>query len=255
MVIKQFLMVLLISSLFACSGKNSRPSDSDRKDRESAKTNVQLASGYIRRGNLEIAKAKLFKAMEHDDDYVPAYTTMAVLMTMLGDIAEAEKYYQEALDIDGNDPDLHNNYGTFLCKHGKFDAAKEQFDIALRNQFYMTPEVAHANLGYCMMQAQRPDYAKAEKHLREALSINANMSSALLAMGELGLKTGKYLMSRAYMQRYHAQARPDSHSLWIQIQAEHALDDREYFLKLSRKLLKQFPQSDEARMVMELSNR
>lgn len=48
--------------------------------------------------------------------------------------------------------------------------------------------------------------------------------------------------------------KPSSHSLWIQIQAEHALGDKDYFIKLSRKLFKQFPNSEEADQVMELSN-
>ncbi len=253
--IRQWLIVFLVSTIVACGGQNSRPSDRQKKDREAAVLNVQLASGYIRRGNLEVAKAKLLKAIEHDEYYLPAYTTMAVLMNMLGDYEQAEKYYREALDINVNDPDLHNNYGTFLCNHGKFEEAKEQFNIALRNQFYVTPQAAHSNLGYCMMQGDNPDYAVAEKHLRKALEKDPNISSALLAMGELGLETGKFLMSRAYMQRYHAQAKPDAHSLWIQIQAEYALGDRDFFVKLSRELLKLFPESDEAKKVMRLPNK
>lgn len=254
--IRQWLVVsFLVSTIVACGGQNSRPTDEQKKDKEAARLNVQLASGYIRRGNLEVAKAKLLKAIEHDEYYVPAYTTMAVLMNMLGDYEEAEKYYREALDLNNNDPDLHNNYGTFLCNHGKFEEAMKQFNIALKNQFYETPEAAHSNMGYCMMRGDKPDYVTAEKHLRKALSKNPNISSALLAMGELGLETGKFLMSRAYMQRYHALIKADAHSLWVQIQAEYALGDRDYFVKLSRQLLKAFPESEEAKKVMRLPNK
>ncbi len=193
--------------------------------------------------------------MEFDDEYVPAYTTMAVLMNMIGNKEEAEDYYHEALDINPRDPGLRNNYGTFLCGIGKYNEAIEQFHTAINNQFYETPHVAHANLGYCLMQADHPDYKMAEKHLRKALATDPNLASALLAMGELGIHTGQYLMSRAYMQRYHAVARPTSHSLWIQIQAEYALGDRDYFIKLAKQLIKAFPESKEAEKVMRLSNR
>jgi Tfp pilus assembly protein PilF len=80
------------------------------------------------------------------------------------------------------------------------------------------------------------------------------MPSAMLAMSELGLKTKKYLMARAYAQRYHSMVRPSAESLWVQIQAEHALGDKKYFLEVSRKLLDNFPESKEADMLMKLSN-
>lgn len=255
-IFKLSILLLVISLMTACSGKNTkREKAAQSRDNEVAVLNVQLASGYIRRGNLEIAKEKLLKAIEYDDEYVPAYTTMAVLMNMLNETEEAENYYLEALDLDQRNPELRNNYGAFLCKNGKIEEALEQFQLAINNQFYETPETAHANIGYCLMQSEKPNYALAEDHLRKALKANQNIPSALLAMGELGIATRKYLMSRAYMQRYHAMVNPDAHSLWIQIQAEYALGDREHFLKLSRTLLKAFPKSREADMVMRLSRR
>jgi len=253
MIMKYALVAVLITLLGACGSSNTKPTESERKDKEAAVINVQLASGYIRRGDLEIAEKKLLKAIEHDSKYVPAYTTMAVLKNMLGEIEEAEKYYEDAQEMDPRNPELHNNYGTFLCNHGKLEEAYVQFDKALRNQFYRTPEAAHANLGYCLLRAENPDFKLAEQHLRAALKTNPNHLSALLAMGELGVQSEKYLLARAYMQRYHAVARPTAHSLWLQIQAEYALGDKAYFIKLSQTLLKEFPESPEAVKVMELS--
>ena len=251
--IKYGVIALLLSTLVACGGDTVKQKEEAKKDKNAAVLHAQLASGYIRRGDLEIAEEKLLKAIAFDETYVPAYTTMAVLKTMIGNIEEAENFYLEALDLDPRNPELHNNYGTFLCDTGKLEKAFEQFDIALKNQFYNTPEAAHANLGYCMLQAEEPDFKKAEKHLRAGLKVNPNLSSALLAMGELGVRTNKYLMARAYMQRYHAQNKPTAYSLWLQIQAELALGDKPNFIKLSKQLLDAFPESPEAEKVMELS--
>jgi len=101
-------------------------------------------------------------------------------------------------------------------------------------------------LGYCMMKSENPDYVLAEKHLRKALEENPKMRSSLMAMGELGIKTRRYLKARAYMQRYQAITRPSASSLWVQIQAEKALGDQKHFLKLSTRLLDDFPESPEA---------
>ena len=249
---KLWLIVVLLGALSACA---STPKElaKVKKDHEAAKVNVQLASGYMRRGDLKIARQKLEKAIEFDSRYVPAYTTLAVLMTMTNQPVAAENYYLEALSIDSNDPNLHNNYGTFLCGVRKFEEAIEQFEKTLNNQFYKTPEVAHANIGYCLLQSEKPDYNKVEVNLRKALKRRPNMPSAMLAMGELGLATKKYLMARAYTQRYHSIVKPSAESLWVQIQAEHALGDKKYFLEISQKLLDNFPDSEEAKKLMRLS--
>lgn len=250
-------LLLFVFFISACGAPNSikRSSNNEPDLKQAAKINVKLASGYIQRGDLEVAKEKLLKAIEQDNEYVPAYTTLAILMSMVNEPGKANDYYQEALDIDDKNPETLNNYGVFLCNQNKIDEAIKQFTRVIQNQFYETPEKSHANMGYCLMQAEHPDYVTAEKHLRQALKINPTMPSALLAMGELGIETRRYLMARAYMQRYHAVSRPSASSLWYQIQAEKALGDQKHFVKLSRRLLKQFPSSPEAEKVMELSDR
>jgi len=250
--INKLPVILLISLLSACAGQTPKEQKKEKTDKQGAVINVQLAAGYIQRGEWEVAKNKLEKAIKLDKEYVPAYTTMAVLMSMINKPLEAENYYLEALDLAPKNPELQNNYGTFLCKNGKYKEAFEQFEKAINNAFYDTPEVAHANYGYCLLQSSKPDYKKTEEHLRFALKANPKLVSALLAMAELGIDTRQYLMARAYTQRYHALVKANAHSLWVQIQAEYALGDKEYFLQLSKKLIKRFPQSEEVALLMKL---
>jgi len=254
-IITRIIIMLTLLALTACGGMSQTRKNKIDDKKEAANVNVQMASGYMQRGQFETAKEKLLKAIEIDDEFVPAYTTMAVLMNRLGDVDEAENYYLDALDMDSNNPELLNNYGTFLCQHNKFDDAKEQFIKALNNQFYKTPQVAHGNLGYCMMKSDNPDYELAELHLRKALETSPEMRSSLLAMGELGIKTGRFLMARAYTQRYHAITTPSANSLWLQIQAEKALGDKKYLLKLTTQLLDDFPDSPEAGKVIRAVRR
>ena len=247
------ISVLVLSS---CGSSNTR---TYKKNRDAAEVNVKLSSGYIQRGQLEVAKSKLEKAIELDDEYVPAYTTMAVLMDKIGEQEEAQNYYLEAINIQPKNPELLNNYGTFLCQMDdvlKLEEAIEQFKKALKNQFYATPQTAHANLGYCLMKNIKfHNYEDSEIHLRKALKIDPQMSIALITMGELGIRTQRYLMARAYLQRFHSVTTATSESLWLQIQAEKALGDQQYFIKISRQLLNKFPESSEAKKLMELSDK
>lgn len=253
--IKKLHFLLLIASVLitACGGEERVRRDKSEADlKRASELNVQLGVGYIKRGQLEVAQEKLYKAIDQDPENVEAHTTMAVLMMKIGEMSEAENYYLEAIDIKEKDPVLRNSYGTYLCKVGRIDEALEEFQLAYTNPFYDTPYLAYSNAGTCLLQAG--DYKKAEAYLRRALRKQPKLSGALLSMAELGVKTKKYLMARAYSQRYHALAEPSAESLWIQVQAERALGATEHYRKYAKLILSDFPDSNEAGWVEELGD-
>ena len=236
-------MLLAIASCAGNPSARNASSGSGPDLIQGSKLNVQLGVGYIKRGQHKIAKDKLELAIEQDPENIEAYSTLALLMNMLNEKDLAEEYYEEALDIDSSNSWLHNNYGTFLCGVGKVEEALEEFKIAYSDPFYETAYLAFSNAGSCLMKNN--DYEKAEPLLRKALKVNANLSGALISMAELGLKTNKLLMSRAYIQRYHSNNKPSSESLWIQVQAEKGLNADKHYKKFARQLLNDFPQSME----------
>lgn len=246
------LLLFICLAMMACTRSQSNLRDlSPEEGKSAAVTNVQLGVGYIKRGMYDVAKEKLTKAIEQDPDNVDAYATMAFLSMQLNEMDEAENYYLEALDIKENKPELHNSYGTYLCKVGRLDEAMEEFKIAFTNPFYETPYLAYSNAGNCLMGIE--NYTMAEKFLRKALRKKPKLSDALISMAEIGIKTKKYLMARAYAQRYHAVSKPTAGSLWVQAQAEKYLGATEYYLKYAKQLLNTFPDSQQAIWVEELA--
>jgi type IV pilus assembly protein PilF len=238
----------------ACSTKEEVVVDrkvSEPDLEQASALNIQLALGYIEREQLGIAQEKLEKAIEQDPDNIDAYTTMAYLKRIINEYEEAEDYYLKALDIKSNDPGIHNNYGGLLCQMGRYEDALEEIKLAYESPFYETPYLAYANAGTCLLD--KGDYKDAEKMLRKALRDQPRYAGALLSMAEIGVKTDKYLMARAYIQRYHAVAKPSAESLWIQIQAEKALGAEDHYLKYAKQLLKQYPDSDEAGLLEEMA--
>ena len=254
---KQFIRIILIitiTGLSACTSKEEMVVDkkvSEPDLKQASALNVQLAIGYIDREQLAIAQEKLDKAIEQDPKSIDAYTTMAYLKRKVNELEQAEKYYLEALDIKSTDPNIHNNYGGLLCQMGRYDDALKEIRLAYEDPFYETPYLAYANAGTCLLD--KGEYKEAEKMLRKALRDQPNYAGALISMAEIGVKTEKYLMARAYIQRYHAVARPTAESLWLQIQSEKALGAEEHYLKYARRLLKDFPDSDEAGMLEEMA--
>ena len=248
------ILIITITGIAACSNKEEVIVDrkvSEPDLEQASALNVQLALGYIERQQLGVAQEKLDKAIEQDSDNVDAYTTMAYLKRIINEYEEAEDYYLQALDIKSSDPSIHNNYGGLLCQMGRHEEALDEIRQAYESPFYETPYLAYANAGTCLLDMG--EYKEAEKLLRKALREQPKYAGALLSMAEIGVNTEKYLMARAYIQRYHSVAKPSAASLWIQVQAEKALGAKEHYLKYARQLLKQYPDSDEAGMLEEMA--
>jgi len=250
----RIILIITITGLTACSSKEEvvvekKVSEPDLI--QASTLNVQLALGYIKQDQLGVAREKLDKAIEQNPDNVDAYTTMAYLKRIVQEFDVAEEYYLEALDIKDNDPNIHNNYGSLLCQMGRYDDALDELAKAYKDPFYETPSLAYANAGVCLLK--KGDYKESEKLLRKVLRDQPKNAGALLSMAEIGVKTEKYLMARAYIQRYHAVAKPSAESLWLQVQSEKALGAQEHYLKYARQLLKEFPDSDEAGMLEEMA--
>ena len=249
-IIKRIFIAILFAALVAgCTTSADKSATTTKKPsepnyKEAAELNVQLAIGYIQRKQYKSARDKLEKAIDQNPDYLPAYKTLAYLYALLGQTDKAEEKYQEALELKPADADLANSYGAFLCTQGKYDEAQEMLRIAYTDPFYEALYLAQSNAGSCYLRQGK--YKKAETLLRKSLRVNPKLPGSLISMAEVGVKTERYLMARAYIQRYHAVQAPTPASLWIQIQAEKALGAKDHYMKYARKLINDFPDSDEA---------
>ncbi len=245
------IVVFLATSLVACTTTadksvvtTKKVSKSKANLKEASDLNTQLAVGYIQRKQYKPARDKLEKAIEQDPENTAAYKTMAYLYDLLGQKDKAEEKYQEALDLLPNDPDLLNYYGTFLCNNDRIDEAQENFAVAYNDPFYENIYLAQSNAGSCYVKQGK--YKKAEPLLRKSLRAHPELAGSLISMAEVGIKTERYLMARAYIQRYHLVKSPSAESLWLQIQAEKALGAKDHYIKYAKQLISNFPDSDQA---------
>ncbi len=247
-----FITVLLVSFLASCTTTDDKAviktiktqNTTEPNLKEAAELNTQLAIGYIQRQQYKPAKDKLEKSIEQNPDYLPAYKTLAYLYALLGQTEKADEKYQEALELKPDDADLSNSYGAFLCTLGQYDEAQERLKVAYSDPFYESLYLAESNAGSCYIK--QGEYKQAEALLRRSLRKEPKLPGSLISMAEVGIKTERYLMARAYIQRYHAIVGPSAESLWIQIQAEKNLGAKDHYMKYARKLIQDFPDSDEA---------
>lgn len=245
-------IALTIILYFICLGLNGCDQTTGKSEsirptagtNDIAQSNLNLGIAYLRTGEYEKALEKLQKAREADKNYPPIYNALGVLYQQLGDKVKAEAFFMQALDLNGSDSSALNNYGQFLCQESRFDEAEAAFLKAANNSLYATPEIAFSNAGTCAMKEGKLDTA--EMYFRDALEKNPRVAIALLQMAEISYATGNYLSARGYLQRYLEISVHTAKSLWLGIQIENELGDKNALSSYKLLLKNQFPDSKEA---------
>lgn len=212
---------------------------------EAARVHTELGQKYLQQGKLEIALEKLNKALSFDPDFVDAHTVLAVLYERIGNVAKAEEHYKRAAELKPKGGNENNNYGTFLCKLGRYQEAETYFDRAIADPFYQTPAIALTNSGTCLLQAGKRD--EAENRLRLALEQRPNDSEALFQLASVLYEKGEYFKARAFVQRFEANAKPRADALMLGRNIELKLGNGTAAGDYTRRLLKGFPDSQQAR--------
>ena len=200
------------SLFFICfimlTGCSSNPINAEKA--KASSYNAQLGAEYLRKGRLHLANEKLTRALEQDNGSAEAHHYFAVLQQNLNRKELADKHFKWALKIKPTS-ELHNNYGSFLCKNREFDKAQTQFQAALENPLYRTPEFAYTNAGICAMDVG--NIALAKSYFTKALSKNNNFYSALLEMSQIYNLEGDYSRAQAYLYRYNGLVGDSERSL------------------------------------------
>ena len=212
-----------------------------------AEINVELGLQYMREGMKNVALEKFQKALEQNPDLAVAHNAIAVLYESLDERALAEKHFRRALSIDSKNSQVHNNYGGFLCRNDRWNEAEKHFVAAANDPLYESPFVAYTNAGTCAFGAKEP--GKAEEYWRKALDLNPRFAPALLSMARLSVQQEEYLRARAYIQRLHEAARPSAESLWLGIQTERVLGDKNAESSYSLLLKNTYPDSPQAKQL------
>jgi type IV pilus assembly protein PilF len=219
--------------------------DQSQNEKASA-VNVQLGIGYLQQNNLDLANEKLSKALRQDPDSASAHNAFAILQDRLLQTEKAEFHYKKATTLDPKNSQAANNYGAFLCRHGRELESEKYFLQALKNPLYNTPEFAYTNAALCLLQLGEPgETAKAKEYLRKAIAAKSDFGPALLAMAQLLFDEGEYTDAKPYLDRFHLVATPTARSLWLAIRNTLQIDGQGDVIELAQRLGNEFPDSEE----------
>lgn len=240
---RPFVLCALLLLTAGCASTAEREAEQAKRE-QLIETNIQLATGYLQRGQIEFAKEKLEKALSLDSDHSQTNNMMGLLQWRLKDYNAAERYLRRAARDESN-AEAQNNLGAFLCDRGQVEEAEGWFKRAVANPLYKTPAVADQNAGLCFYNAKA--YDKAERYFRDALKLDSRLPPSLYHLAHISYATGRMLAARGFIQRYFQAAGPDTPEvLMLAVRIERVLKNKDDEASYAVRLRGKFPTSPEA---------
>jgi len=175
-----------------------------------------------------------------------------MLFDRMGEPAQADKEFKEALRLAPNDPDVNNNYAVYLCQAGRATDGVKRFEAVARNALYRTPWVAFTNAGVCLRSAKRNP--EAIRNFKQALSIRPNFAEAAYQLGDLQFQQGNLSDARAQVDSYLSSFEETPDLLFLGVRVARAQNDRVAAALYSRKLRLDFPSSAQAKALADLEH-
>lgn len=201
------------------SADSSTTSSKAATKSEAAKINAQLGMAYLEQKNVQRAKMKLLLALNQGPDIPEPWYSMGYFLEATGDNTEAAKYYLKAVEIAPDRGESQNNYGTFLCRQGKYAESIKHFLLAANAQNYLDPAAAYENAGLCSMNSGA--YKQAAGYFKQALLKDPGRNLSLLKLAETNVKLGHYKEAKAFMVQYLLVAAPTPESEKLMSEIKH----------------------------------
>lgn len=209
-----------------------------------ARIHTELAAQYYSRGQYVIALQELDISLRADEKYAPAYSMLGIVHGELREDAKAEASFKQALSLQPGYSEARNNYGWFLCQRDRYKESLEQFEAAVQNPLYASPELALANAGICSLK--QGELKVAENYLERALRRAPNQPMALQHLADLHLHTGRPVTARKMLKQLSAVTQLNAQALWVGVRTERKLADQAAESAYADQLRRRFPDSQEA---------
>ena len=261
--LRLILICLLVINVYGCNQNaadkpkpvveaKSKPlvQKSTKDLHKAALLNVEMGEAYLAQGQVTRAKQKFMHALELKPKLPEAHSSFGYFYESVGDATEAEVHYKKAISYsDKNKGKFYNNYGTFLCRQGRFREADKAFKNAIADKQYIKTAEAFENAGLCALK--QPNEEKALEYLRTALRRDHQRYRAALELAQLEFQKNNYLVAKDYLNRYKSMVDHTSRSLWLEVQINNKLGNKNEAASAALKLKSLFPKSEEYRQYIE----
>lgn len=172
------LFLFLVSGCAMIHNEVKRERDAD--------VHYKLGRAHLNEKNLQMAFIEFQKAIETDPNDKTYYYALGYVQVEMGRLEDAVVSYKKALTIDPMYAEAYNSLGAVYGKMERWDDAINEYKKALNNPQYLTPQIAHYNLGYAYFN--KGDYSSAALEFKEAAKIQPTMAMFHLWLGHAYMK-------------------------------------------------------------------
>jgi type IV pilus assembly protein PilF len=247
----RFIILLILSGCASSGGGSAGTPQQDKtRAQASARIHTELAASYYERAQYPIALQEIGLALRADENFPPAYTVRALIRMVLREDDMAEADFRHSLQLDSSNSETQNNYGWFLCQHGRAKESLGHFQEALNNPLYSTPGKAYINLGMCAKKAGM--MREAENYFQRALVLRPDAPEALYGLADVTFESKDYAGAKSYFLRF-LQGSPElnAEQLWLGVRIERKMRDRNSEASYAMQLRKRFPDSRETQLLLQ----
>jgi len=237
-IVRAAILIISIFVLTSCvANEAQRQAD--------AKMRFKMGEVYFSEAKYSSALKELIAAVElHPDE--PAYRHLLGLTYFTKKkYNDAATHLEEAVRLRPEFADARVNLGVVYMRLERWDAAIEQFNLAVENIFYGTPEVAHYNLGCAYYE--KGDYKQSIVHFKKTISADNHY---VLAFNNMGLAFDKLGMLEKAESSFKSAIKEEPRFAAAYFNLGEVLlkkKKRRAALTAFRKVVELAPQSDKAR--------
>lgn len=199
--------VLALLTLAGCAGISAARKESADAHYRMATAYLQQAGGIQNEVNRRTAYAELIEAIRLDPENAGYHKDLGTIYFYNQEYGTAERETRKALTLNPNLAEAQNNLGLIYLAQGRLPEAAQQFQKALNNLSYPTPEFAYNNLG--KTNYLQGDYSAAVDTLKRSLAILPSNEEARFVLGMSYAKLG-HLADAERAFRAALELRPDS---------------------------------------------
>lgn len=206
-----------------------------------------LGVGYMRQGQLGLARNELAHALALDPTDGAANNAMALVEERLREPIKAQRYFRRGLAHHPHDGGLQNNYGAFLCGTGHVAEGLKHFRAALHSPLYPTPQLADLNMAVCLLKV--PNEKAAVHYFHRAQALAPELPAPYYYLARIRYEQRDYARAKGDLAQYLAHAR-SAHALFLGVRIGKALKDRGFIHYCATRLLEGYRHSREAQTVV-----
>jgi type IV pilus assembly protein PilF len=230
---------LFVSGCVSEGGKPKRPVDKAK----SLDLHIQLARGYIDKGNRESARHHLRKAADIDKNSPEATETMARLYQLEGESKLAEEAFKKAIKSKKKFTVAHNDFGVFLFSAKRYEEALVQFELAAADLDYDGRAAALVNVGRTALLLGKNDRAKAA--FEHSSVLDRNSADAHIELADINFQAKDYAKAKEHLDRFQAAGQQSPRALMLGIRLERVFGNKDKEASYLLVLKNRFPYSKE----------